>query len=43
MVAFTQRRKPDIRIKQAYVFITVRGHILGFNKEATTWLEVYLD
>lgn len=35
MIAFTRRQKPGIGRKLADARITVRGHTLGFNTEAT--------
>lgn len=43
IIAFTQCKKPVPMRKLSDARITVRGHSLGFNKEATRWLGVYLN
>lgn len=43
MIAFTKRRKADLKRTLEKSRITVRGHTIGFNFETTRWLKMYLD
>lgn len=43
ILPFTRRRKVDLKRTLAEARITVGGHIIRFNTEATRWLGVYLD
>lgn len=43
MIAFTWRRKADVQKRLAKSRITVRGHTIGCNVEATRWLGMYLN
>lgn len=42
-IAFKRRRKLKLKRRIAEARITVYGHIIGFNTQATRWLRVYLD
>lgn len=43
MIAFIRSRKPELKKRIVKVRITVRGHTMMFNMEATRWLSFYLD
>lgn len=43
MTAFTRRRKPELKRRITKARITVCGHTMSFNNEATRWLRVYLN
>lgn len=43
VIAFTRRGKMQLKRRIGETKITLRGHTIGFNTEATRWLGFYLD